>query len=97
MRGRISALKVEARQNAAMDAKDGADYDQALAKYLRAFEPRLKKYRARLAKAQKNAPKDQPVAARSKRRGSFKKAASKPATPKEAQEAGDLLGALSAL
>jgi len=68
-----------------------------LVKHMKAIEPRLKKLQVRLAKAQKSAPKDQPVAVRKKSRGSFKKATEKAPTPKQEQEAGDLLAALSAL
>jgi hypothetical protein len=56
VRGRILALRTEARRAAAMDAKEGADPERALAKRLKGIEPRLKKFRARLAKARKSAP-----------------------------------------
>jgi len=98
VRGRINALKLSAQQHAAMDAKeDGGDLDKALVKHMKVIESRLKKLQGRLAKAQKSAPKDQPAVAREKPRDSLKKATEKAPTPKQEQEAGDLLAALSAL
>jgi hypothetical protein len=51
--GRIRALKVVAHQNAAMDE---GDPERALARHMKAIEPRLKKLRARLAKVRREAP-----------------------------------------
>lgn len=43
-----------------MTAKEGGDYDRALAKAMREFEPRFKNLRARLAKVQGKAPATKP-------------------------------------
>jgi len=53
VRGRIAALKKSVRQSAAMAAKEGDDYDKALAKGMRAVGKELKDLRARLAEVEK--------------------------------------------
>jgi hypothetical protein len=51
--GRIGQLKMTARQNAAMEAREGADKMHALGKHVKAIEPDLKKLQRRLEKARK--------------------------------------------
>lgn len=82
VQGRIAALKTSVRQNAAMAAKEGDDYDKALAKGMRAADRELKKLEARLAKV-KNTDKTSPV-------GNTRKLSSKPksrATTSEPEKA----------
>ena len=52
LRGRIVALMHGARQKATVDARDGANYEKALAKRLRAIKLALASLRGRLAKAE---------------------------------------------
>lgn len=59
--GRIRALKISVHRQAAMDTKEGGDYDKALAKHMRAAETQLKKLRARLKKVRRDQPVTPPT------------------------------------
>lgn len=56
VRGRMSALRTSATQNARMSAKEGQDFVKSLGKELKQIAPQMKKLKARLEKARKNAP-----------------------------------------
>jgi hypothetical protein len=56
LRGRMKLLRVSARQNARLAVREGADYDKALARQLKAIEPGLKDLRARLERVRKGLP-----------------------------------------
>lgn len=53
VRGRIAELKRSVRRNAAMEVREGGDYDKALAKGMKSVARDLKKFEARLAKVRK--------------------------------------------
>ena len=102
VRGRIRALITSARQHARMAAKEGGDYDRALAKEMRAREPQFKKLRVRLAKVQKTA-QPAPVSKTKTKKGASK-AVVKPQEAPKKRSAGtvpadydDLLDALGGL
>lgn len=93
VRGRIAALRQQARRNATMDE---GNYDRALARHMRAIEPQLKKLRVRLAKAKKLEPETTVVPLQKATRRSRKR--SKVAAPtKAANGDDDLLSVLDAL
>jgi hypothetical protein len=85
-----------------MAAKDGGDYDRALAKEMRAREAQFKKLRIRLAKVQKTAQAAPVSETKTKKRAS--KATVKPQEPPKKRSAArvpadydDLLDALGGL
>jgi hypothetical protein len=94
--GRIRALKVSVRQNARMDARDGGDYDKALAKHMASAEKRFKKLHIRLKKVRKDQPATVPAKPVRKAQSPSKKATKKRTTRKGRDE-GDILAALGAL
>ena len=57
LHGRLQALKTGAQNYAGMVAKEGGDYDHALAKETKALKSRFKGLRDRLAKTQKSSTK----------------------------------------
>ena len=98
--GRISALKLSARQNAKMDVREGADKMRALGKHMKAIEPALKKLQRRLEKARKAEEARPPAKASETSSGkkSRTKKAKKAEEPEpESENDEDLLSKLDAL
>lgn len=96
VRGRIRALKMMARSHARVAAKQGGDYERALAKEMRARESQFKKLRVRLAKVP-------PVSETTPKKGAPKAAVTPQEPPKKRRAAtvpadyDDLLDALGGL
>lgn len=57
VRGRMRMLRTLATQSAKVDAREGKDYDAALARHLRAAENSLQKLRRRLDRVRKKGQK----------------------------------------
>lgn len=98
--GRIRQLRRLAKQNASVDARDGADRDRALAKHMRAIEPALKKLQRRLEKARKTEGSSPSVKSSktSSRRRKGPKSAKKAKTSKGSSDGDDdLLSKLDSL
>lgn len=56
LQGRIAALKSAGHRNAAMEAKQGGDYDKVLAKWEKETAPLLRSFERRLACLEKGKP-----------------------------------------
>lgn len=94
LRGRMRALRTSARVAAGADARDGADYERALAKHRKALEPRMADLRARLARVRKGgAPEPEPQKPQKQRR----RPSGPMAVPPSKRKGGNLLDDLGAL
>ena len=67
--GRISKLRASARQKARMAARDGEDYQRALARHMRAIKTQLRELEDRLERCPPAAPATEARGARKKRGG----------------------------
>lgn len=95
LRGRMRMLRTGARVSAGADARDGADYDRALAKHMKALESRLADLRVRLARVQEEEPPTKPTSEKPRGRPSGPMAV--PPSKRAKKDGGDLLDELGAL